>query len=53
VHEQAVYDSLGGPPNSWSHATTFHNILEKLTPQQVQGSKWTEFHHGIRIRGRA
>jgi hypothetical protein len=39
-HEQAVYDSLGKPPNSWDHDTTFHNILEKLTSQQVQGSKW-------------
>jgi hypothetical protein len=39
-HEQAVYDSLGGPPNNWDHDTTYHNILEKLTPQQVQGSKW-------------
>src|SRR5438874_7746540 len=39
-HEKAVYDNLGRPPNSWSHATTFHNILEKLTPQQVQGSTW-------------
>jgi len=39
-HEQAVYDSLGKPPNSWDKATTFHNILEKLTQQQVQGSTW-------------
>jgi hypothetical protein len=39
-HEQAVYDSLAKPPNNWDHATTFHNILEKLTPQQVQGSAW-------------
>jgi hypothetical protein len=39
-HEQAVYDTLGRPPNSWSRDTTFHNILEKLTPQQVQGSTW-------------
>ena len=37
-HEQAVYDSLAKPPNSWDHNTTFHNILEKLNPQQVQGS---------------
>src|SRR5207302_1095821 len=37
-HEQAVYDSLAKPPNKWDHATTFHNILEKLTAQQVQGS---------------
>jgi hypothetical protein len=39
-HEQAVYDSLAKPPNSWDHDTTFHNILEKLTAQQVQGSTW-------------
>lgn len=39
-HEQAVYRSLGGPPNNWKRAETFHNILEKLTRQQVQGSSW-------------
>jgi hypothetical protein len=39
-HEQAVYDSLAAPPNNWPHETTFHNILEKLSPQQVQGSTW-------------
>jgi hypothetical protein len=39
-HEQAVYDALAKPPNSWDHDTTYHNILEKLTPQQVQGSTW-------------
>jgi hypothetical protein len=39
-HEQAVYDALAKPPNSWDHNTTFHNILEKLTGQQVQGSAW-------------
>jgi hypothetical protein len=39
-NEAAVYASLGGPPNNWSRATTYHNILEKLSPQQVQGSKW-------------
>ena len=39
-HEQAVYDALAQPPNSWDHDTTFHNILEKLTTQQVQGSTW-------------
>jgi hypothetical protein len=39
-HEQAVYDALARPPNRWDRATTFHNILEKLNPQQVQGSKW-------------
>ena len=39
-HEQAVYDALAKPPNSWDHQTTYHNILEKLSTQQVQGSAW-------------
>lgn len=39
-HEQAVYEALAGPPNHWDRATTYHNILEKLTPQQVNGSAW-------------
>jgi hypothetical protein len=39
-HEEAVYTSLGKPPNSWTRETTFHNILEKLDPSQVQGSSW-------------
>lgn len=39
-HEEAVYQSLGGPPNNWSRETTFHNILAKLSSQQVQGSSW-------------
>ena len=39
-HEDAVYASLGGPPNNWPRDTIFHNILEKLDPQQVSGSPW-------------
>jgi hypothetical protein len=39
-HEEAVYDALARPPNNWDRNTTFHNILEKLTSQQVQGSSW-------------
>jgi len=39
-HEESVYDSLAKPPNNWDRDTTFHNILEKLTQQQVQGSTW-------------
>jgi hypothetical protein len=39
-HEKAVYDNLGASPNNWTRSETFHNILEKLSPQQVQGSKW-------------
>jgi len=39
-HEQAVYDALAKPPNNWDHDTTYHNILEKLSSRQVQGSAW-------------
>jgi hypothetical protein len=39
-HEQAVYAALAKPPNKWDQQTTYHNILEKLTSQQVQGSAW-------------
>jgi hypothetical protein len=39
-HEEAVYQSLASPPNNWSRDKTFHNILEKLSIQQVQGSSW-------------
>ena len=39
-NEDAVYAALGKPPNSWSHATTFHNIIEKIVPDTVQGSSW-------------
>jgi hypothetical protein len=38
--EEAVYRSLGGPPNNWSRETTFHNIIRKIPPDQVQGSSW-------------
>ena len=39
-HEQAVYDALARPPNNWDRATIYHNILQKLSSQQVQGSTW-------------
>lgn len=39
-NEAAVYDSLSKPPNSWDPDTIYHNILEQLSPQQVQGSAW-------------
>ncbi len=38
--EQAVYDRFGGPPNNWDRQTTFFNILQKLSPGEVQGSRW-------------
>lgn len=39
-NETAVYNSLAQPPNSWDHDKTFHNIIEKINPDSVQGSKW-------------
>ena len=38
--EEAVYASLGKPPNEWSRKETFQNILEKIVADTVQGSKW-------------
>ena len=39
-NEPAVYKSLAAPPNKWSKATTYHNIIEKIMPDTVQGSSW-------------
>ncbi len=39
-NEDAVYASLAAPPNRWDRATTFHNIIEKIVPDTVQGSAW-------------
>jgi hypothetical protein len=38
--EEAVYAYLGAPPNSWPRATTYHNVLRKLDPTEVEGSEW-------------
>jgi hypothetical protein len=39
-NEEAVYAALAKPPNRWSRSTTFHNIIEKLVADDVQGSNW-------------
>lgn len=36
--EEAVYAALAKPPNNWDKATTFHNIIRKLPPSEVEGS---------------
>lgn len=38
--EEAVYRALAAPPNNWSRETTYHNILRKIRPDQIQGSNW-------------
>ncbi|MBB2943856.1 hypothetical protein FB565_003585 [Actinoplanes lutulentus] len=39
-NEDAVYRHMAGPPNRWDPETTFHNILRKLDPSEVEGSRW-------------
>lgn len=38
--EEAVYESLGAPPNNWDRETTYNNIIRKLRTTQVAGSTW-------------
>jgi hypothetical protein len=38
--EEAVYRALAAPPNRWSRAQTFHNIIRKIEPDEIQGSTW-------------
>ena len=36
----AVYKEFSGPPNSWPKSEIDSNILNKIPPNQVTGSKW-------------
>ncbi|WP_433239934.1 beta-glucuronidase AbsR1 [Streptosporangium sp. CA-135522] len=38
--EEAVYADLAGPPNFWPPEKTFHNIIRKHDPSEVNGSAW-------------
>jgi hypothetical protein len=38
--EEAVYRALEGSPNFWDRAKTKRNIIDKITPDEVQGSEW-------------
>lgn len=38
--EARVYDDLAGPPNYWPQEVTYHNIIRKISPDEVQGSNW-------------
>ncbi len=37
-NEQAVIDDLAGPPNFWTEAQTRHNVLNKYSADQVNGT---------------
>ena len=39
-NEEAVYAELAGPPNFWSRQDTFWNIIRKISPDTVEGTKW-------------
>ncbi len=38
--EEAVYEELAGWPNFWPRETTFWNIIRKIPPDSVEGSRW-------------
>ena len=38
--EPKVYSYFAGSPNFWPRQQTFHNVLQKLSPQEVEGSDW-------------
>lgn len=38
--EEAVYASLAKPTNKWDRDKTFHNIIRKISPDEIQGSNW-------------
>jgi len=40
-NEAAVYARFSGPPNSWDHDKIFHNILEKIAADKIDGSTWS------------
>ena len=39
-NDEAVYQALVKPPNSWSREQTFWNIIRKLPEAEVEGSGW-------------
>lgn len=38
--EEAVYSALAAPPNGWDRATTYSNIISKVSQEAVSGSTW-------------
>ena len=38
--KEAVYETLAGHPNYWSRQKTYWNIIRKISPDSVEGSKW-------------
>ncbi len=38
--QEAVYSYFGGPPNNWPRDKCFYNIIRKISPAAVLGSRW-------------
>ena len=45
--EPAVYNTFAAPPNSWPQATTFHNIIRKISTRRSGHRLGPEFHHAL------
>jgi len=39
-NEEAVYAEFAGGPNFWPPQDTYSNVLERLNPRAVEGSRW-------------
>jgi len=39
-NEQAIIDDLSGPPNHWDEATIRHNVLNKYSHDQINGTEF-------------
>lgn len=39
-HEEAVYRALAAAPNGWDRASTYNNIISKISQAAVSGSNW-------------
>ena len=37
---EAVVEEFSSPPNCWNETKIYHNILNKIAPQLVEGSEW-------------
>lgn len=39
-NEEAVYEALAKWPNEWPRSVTYHNIIRKISLDDIQGSSW-------------
>lgn len=39
-NEEKVYQAFAADPNYWDRETTYSNVIQKISPSEVQGSKW-------------